>query len=54
MRTEWICLVRPFGKRNGFTCAYQKDFIAESRRFDNAPPAFGEMFRFFGVLNFDC
>ena len=51
MRTKWICLVRALGKRNGFSRAYQEDFIAESHRFRNAPPAFGEMFQLSGVVN---
>jgi hypothetical protein len=54
MRTEWVCLVGTPGKRNGFTRAYQEDFIAESYRIRNTPPAFGEMFQLSGVVNFHC
>src|SRR5207249_4386708 len=54
MRTKWVCLVGAAGKRDRFSRAYQKDFIAEPYRFRNAPPAFGKMFQLSGVLNFHC
>jgi hypothetical protein len=54
MRAEWVCLVGAPGKRNGFTCAYQEDFIAESYRFRNTPLPFGEMFQLSDVVNFHC
>ena len=52
MREERVCLVGAFGKRNGFSRAYQEDFITEPYRFRNAPPAFDEMFRLSGIGNF--
>jgi hypothetical protein len=52
MRTERVCLVRTPGKRNGFTRAYQEDFIAKSHCFRDTPPASSEMFQFFGFVNF--
>jgi hypothetical protein len=52
MRREWVCLVGAFGKRDGFSRAYQEDFIAESYRFRNAPPAFRQMFQLSGIVDF--
>ena len=52
MREERVCLVGALGKRNGFSRAYQEDFITEPYRFRNAPPAFDEMFRLSGIGNF--
>jgi hypothetical protein len=52
MRTKRVCLVRALGKRDGFSRAYQEDFIAQSYRSRNTPPAFDEMLQLSRIRNF--